>query len=154
MFSGKFTRHAAVRRCAGRRSGRGARRGLNVAEMSGLDPEGATFPASSGAELPLPWKPQPGLRREFLAAFPKRAIEHQKFAAAGKFERNRSAWQPAFNPYVLAAVLEQRGGFDAGPTLRMRVRHRLSVAAHGCAVRQIDTHKHSIKAAMLAVIVI
>ena len=111
-----------------------------MARFSGLDPEGAGFPASSGAEPPLPWKPQPGLRRELLAAFPKRAMEHQKFAAAGKFERNRSAWQPAFNPYV-AAVLEQRGGLDAGPT--MRVRHRLSVAAHWYA-RSATSNCHSL----------
>ena len=57
------------------------RRGLNVAQMPGLHPEGTAALARDGAE-PRTWgKPKPGLRREALTTILKCAVENQKFAA-------------------------------------------------------------------------
>ena len=103
---------------------------MNVAEVPGLNPEGAAVLAGGGAKPPAWGKPQPGLRGKAFAAFVKPAIEHQKFAAAWEIEHNRGVWLPAFHPHLLAAVAEQCGDFNSGPALRLPINQRRSVAAH------------------------
>ena len=107
---------------------------MNVAEVPGLNPEGAAVLAVGGAKPPAWGKPQPGLRGKAFAAFVKPAIEHQKFAAAWEIEHNRGVWLPAFHPHLLSAIVEQRGDFNTGPALRVGINDRLSVPPHWCAV--------------------
>lgn len=70
-------------------------RDLNVSEVAGLDPNRAAVAAHGGAEPRLRGKSQPGVRGKAFAAFVERAIEHQKFAAVRKVERNRRVRRPA-----------------------------------------------------------
>src|SRR5262249_28578823 len=103
-------------------------------EVAGLNPKGAAVAAHGGAEPSLRRKPQPGLRREALAAFVERAVYHQKLAAGRKVEHNRSVWRPALHPHLLAAVVAQRNDFNAGPVLCAHIHQGLSVAAHWRAI--------------------
>ena len=59
-----------------------------MSEVADLNPQRAAAPANAGAEPPQRRKPQPGVRRKAFAAFLERAIEHQKFAAVRKVERD------------------------------------------------------------------
>ena len=111
---------------------------MNVAEVAGLNPEGAAVFPRDGAKPPARGKPQPGLRREPFVAFGKSAIEHQKFAAAREIEHNWGVWPPAFHPHLLSAVVEERGYFNTGPALRVRINQRMSVAPHWCAILWIE----------------
>jgi hypothetical protein len=111
---------------------------LNVTEVAGLNPDGTAVIARGGAQSPTRRKPQPGLRREALAAFVKCAIKDQEFAAVRQIECNRCVRLPALHPHFLAAVVEQRCDFDTGPAWRMRINQRSGVAAHWRAVLQIE----------------
>lgn len=80
--------------------------------MTCFDPELASVPACSGAEMSITWKPQPGFSLKFISAFGEGTFEHEKFSAALQIKLDSNAWSPTFQSYVLPLVREQRYGLD------------------------------------------